>query len=256
MERLYKHQLQQLQDRYNHVAYLAGIGMAAELLTDAFSREVNNSLTILHILQGETNSSDPYIKQLVDSLSKHMAVINEQIDMMEPLYRPKPQNIEQLDVKGVVYDVISTLRHKLAETNTNVALNGKKNLSVRINRGHLMLAIMIIIDNALMIMKESSTEDPYIDIRIISEEDFDGLVITDSGLGISESHRKLIFEPAFSMRKSGRGMGLHIARDILMMYNSSLNLSSRPSPLPGACFEIRFDKRRVVNIHKNTLASN
>jgi nitrogen fixation/metabolism regulation signal transduction histidine kinase len=56
----------------------------------------------------------------------------------------------------------------------------------------------------------------------------------------------LIFEPYFSTRKAGRGLGLHVAKDILAGYNSSLELVSGKLSLPGACFEVRFDQRRVI----------
>jgi len=42
-----------------------------------------------------------------------------------------------------------------------------------------------------------------------------------------------------------RGLGLHVARDILVGYNATIDLLDQPLLLPGANLAIRFDGRRV-----------
>ena len=248
IEKLYRRRMEQEQSRYSQVSAMAGVGLAAELLSEAFSKEIGDVGMLLRILQGQVQvEGDTQVQQLVATLSKHMKVINEQLDMIDPLYHPHVQNNEPLDVKAVAYDVISTLRHKLAETNTNVSIYGNQSLIIRMGRGHLMMALMILIDNAIKTMKEASVKNPCIDIQVVTEEKFCGVLVGDNGPGINEKHRKLIFEPSFTLRKAGRGLGLHIARDILSMYTTSLDVSTKRSVLAGASFEIRFDKRRVIS---------
>jgi len=94
-------------------------------------------------------------------------------------------------------------------------------------------------------MKEAATPDPCVEIKVITESGFKGLLISDNGPGVPPGIRNLIFQPYFSARQAGRGLGLHVARDILEIYNCSLELVLDRSPLPGACFEIRFDGRRL-----------
>jgi C4-dicarboxylate-specific signal transduction histidine kinase len=130
-------------------------------------------------------------------------------------------------------------------------VTGSRNLTIRLNRGHLMKALMIVIDNALVAMREASTADPHIEIQIMEEKEYQGLLIADNGPGIPQPFETLVFEPYFSFQKTGRGLGLHIARDILAMFNSSISQVTGRSRLSGACFEIRFDRRRVVAIYSD-----
>jgi signal transduction histidine kinase len=247
IERMYRERLEQENSRYTQVSRLAGVGMAAELLTAAFSREISKTMTVLRTLQGEVHLDGSLrIQHLVEDLTTHMEVINEQLDMMEPLYSVSRQNNDLVDIRGVAYDTVSILTHHIVETGTQVSLIGNQRLTVRISRGHIMQVLMILFENALLTMKQTATDYPRIEIQVIAEKDFSGLLITDSGPGIPPAHHKLIFEPYFSSRKAGRGLGLHVARDILAGYNSNLNLVSDRSLLPGASFEIRFDGRRVV----------
>jgi hypothetical protein len=247
MERLYRQRLDQERTRYNQVSRLAGVGMAAELLTDAFSREISNAMTLLRTLQGETQAgAGSVIQSLVEGLSRRMEVINEQLDLMGPLYRSSLEETEPVYIYGAAYDVVSILAGRLVETGTQVNLAGQRGLAVRLNRGHIMQVLMILLENALRIMEDAGTLEPCIDIEVVAENGFSGLLVADSGPGVPENIHKLIFEPYFSTRRAGRGLGLHVASDILAGYNSTLNLVSGKSRLPGACFEVRFDGRRVA----------
>jgi C4-dicarboxylate-specific signal transduction histidine kinase len=165
---------------------------------------------------------------------------------MGPLYRSSLQDNEPVDIRGAVYDVIAILNHQLVESNTRVNLSCEQILTIRMNRGHLMQAVMILLENALASMKEVETSDPRIEVRIVAEKGNAGLLIADSGPGIPDNLHRLIFEPYFSTRKAGRGLGLHVAKDILAGSNSSLELGSAKMSLRGACFEVRFDQRRVM----------
>lgn len=248
IELLYRQKLEQERERYDRVSALAGVGIAAELLSGAITREINNTLILLRILQGEAQvDANPRIRQMVDQLTKRMNLIHEQLDLVEPLYHPQLQVNEAVDVRGVAYDVLAAMRHRLNEAKVRVNLESCPELTVRISRGYLMQAMLIIITNALEAMSEASISDPCISIRVVAEKEFCGVLVTNNGPAIPEAYRKLIFEPSFSMRKAGRGLGLHVAHDLLATCNCSLELAEGASLLFGPCFRIRFDRRRVVN---------
>ena len=252
IKQLYRQRLAREQERYDRVSVLASVGMAAELLTDALAQEINNTLTLLRILQGETQiDANPRIQQLVEQLTKHTNLIHEQLDLMEPFYHPQHQINEPVDIRGTTYDVLAALRHRLNDAKVQVSLEICPNLTVRISRGYLMQAMMIIIANALEAMSEASISDPRLAIQLIAEKDFHGVLIVNNGPAIPDTYRKLIFEPSFSMSKAGRGLGLHVAHDLLATCNCSLELDAGISSLSGPCFRIRFDRRRVVNSPEN-----
>jgi C4-dicarboxylate-specific signal transduction histidine kinase len=247
MERLYRERIQQERNRYDQVSRLAGIGMAAELLTDAFSREMIKGMTILQALEGEVRvAGNTQMRDLIAELTARMDIVNEQLDLMGPIYRPSTRENEPVNLRGAVYDVLAILSSQLNDIRTKVIVSGHRYLAVHISRGHLMQVLMILIENAIRMMTEAGTSDPRLDIQMVSDAGSHGLLIADSGPGVPPGIAKLIFAPYYSTRQAGRGLGLHVARDILASYNSSLDLASEPSRLPGACFEIRFDGRRVA----------
>lgn len=249
VERLYRERMTEERERYNQVSRLAGTGMAAEVLTDAFARDIAGARRLLSTLQGEVqNEGNVALKNLIETLAERMEAVSEKLDLMEPLYRPKANENAPVNMSGVIYDVVAILGNRLEETGTRVVLAGTGGMEVRINRGHLMQVLMILVENAVGVLKEAGTAGPTVEIRVVDEPGWKGLAVSDNGPGVSEGIRKLIFQPYFSARQAGRGLGLHVARDILDGYNCTLDLvlrQDRPE-LTGACFEVRFDGRRVV----------
>ena len=248
IERLYRQQLAQERDRYDRLSILAGVGMAAELLTDALVREVNETVTLLQILQNEAQiDANERITSAIETLTERMQTIYERLDLTEPLYHPQRGLNEPVHIKQIVYDVLVTLKERLDAANVRVHVACETDLTVRTGRGYLMQAIMIIIANALDALSEAQVSEPSLAIQIIAEKGASGILIANNGPAIPPQFKNLIFEPSFSMRQSGRGLGLHVARDLLAICNCSLELAEEVSLLSGSCFRIRFDGRKVIS---------
>ena len=74
----------------------------------------------------------------------------------------------------------------------------------------------------------------------LSVSDNGSLVLSDSGPGVSQMDSPFIFEPGFSRRPGGQGLGLYIARESLKDIGFDLQLASEPElgALSGANFVI------------------
>jgi signal transduction histidine kinase len=68
------------------------------------------------------------------------------------------------------------------------------------------------------------------------------VLYADSGPGIPPENRKYIFQPFFSTKDPGRGLGLYIARQLLARHDYAIDLADtkRDRILEGACFVISF----------------
>lgn len=247
MERVYRKRLEEERNRYEQVSRLAGTGMAAELLTNSFSRQMLNAETIARTLQGMARrGANAEIKQLVESLMERLEAVSTQLDIMAPLYRVDERDAEPVSLRGAAYDVVSVMADRLAEAGATVRLEGDTRPAVRMSRGHLMQVLMILIENAIGSLRDLTAGDREILIEVMDQEEGRyGLRVSDSGSGVTAGTEKLIFMPYFSTRHAGRGLGLHVARDVLALYNSTLEFAGNGTMLSGACFQIRFDGRRT-----------
>ncbi len=66
--------------------------------------------------------------------------------------------------------------------------------------------------------------------------------VHDNGPGVSEADREKIFEPFFSRRENGTGLGLLISRKIVESYGGNIDVSE--SDLGGACFSVFLPRKR------------
>lgn len=65
------------------------------------------------------------------------------------------------------------------------------------------------------------------------------LIVADSGRGLSPEVRNRMFEPFYTTKLRGTGLGLPISLKLARLMDAELNLLEE-GPLPGACFELRF----------------
>lgn len=91
-----------------------------------------------------------------------------------------------------------------------------------------------LVDNAIYwVSKSSGTRI----IRLDSSPR--GLIVSDSGPGVDVRDRDVIFDFGFTRKPGGRGLGLHISKDVLRRANYVLSIDSEKGDLGGAQFEIR-----------------
>ena len=87
-------------------------------------------------------------------------------------------------------------------------------------------------------MKDTLAESRIISIRTSRVENFAELSVSDRGPGIPEDKLKEIFEPFFTSKAEGMGMGLSIARTIVEAHNGLIWAKNRDHG--GATFRIKL----------------
>jgi signal transduction histidine kinase len=109
---------------------------------------------------------------------------------------------------------------------------------VAINRQELQQVLINLLVNAAQAMPGGGR------LRISSQdagEDAVTLKVADSGPGLDDSTRERLFQPFFTTKRDGNGLGLWISRSLLERYGGDLGAAPRgDGALGGACFEVRL----------------
>ena len=69
-------------------------------------------------------------------------------------------------------------------------------------------------------------ENPSIDVRVFMEDRFAVITVEDNGIGISKDNKDKVFEPKFTTKNSGMGLGLAMVKSIVEAYGGSISLMS------------------------------
>jgi len=82
------------------------------------------------------------------------------------------------------------------------------------------------VKNSIQAIEKQSPEDPRIEVRIFSEDQFNVITVSDNGSGISEENKDKVFEPKFTTKSSGMGLGLAMVKNIVETYGGHISLQS------------------------------
>ena len=106
------------------------------------------------------------------------------------------------------------------------------------DRIQLQQVILNLVVNGIDAMRDTPSEERIIGIRTSRVENFAELSVSDRGPGIPEENLKEVFEPFFTSKAEGIGMGLSIARTIVEAHHGRISVENRRDG--GAIFLIRL----------------
>ena len=136
-----------------------------------------------------------------------------------------------------ILSVVSGIRENLKETITknNISIVCQtEDLSWFVPKGVLLHVFYNLINNSLYwidVRKKRSQSDPYYALQnedeiLIEEYGVDGIIVSDTGTGVSRNMEDILFEPLQSGKpfSEGRGMGLYIVRKLLNSFGGEIEL--------------------------------
>jgi signal transduction histidine kinase len=127
-------------------------------------------------------------------------------------------------LKQTVIDVLELLRPQLTANNVEVRLSlGQQPASVMLDESSLRGALMNLMLNAIAVMPEGGT----LSLTLTHLNEVLRLEITDTGPGIAEEEVTKVFEPFYTTKENGLGLGMPYARKIIEQHGGTISLNSR-----------------------------
>ncbi|GAA4309573.1 HAMP domain-containing sensor histidine kinase [Christiangramia aestuarii] len=205
------------------------------------AHEIKNPLTPMRLsvqsFQRNFDKNDPEIEQKVDEYSN--TLIN-QIDTMSSIasafsnFAKMPaQQSETLNVPKIVKLALDIFNEDYIEFKSE-----KEEILAKFDRTQLIRVITNLVKNATQALKD--VENPHVLVMVEEEEDTVCVSISDNGSGISEENKSKVFEPKFTTKSSGMGLGLAMVKNIVETYNGSISFVSKQNK--GTIFSVRFPK--------------
>jgi signal transduction histidine kinase len=224
-----RRRLAEVQSRL-HLAELVHVNRIATAgeLTASIAHEINQPLGAI-MTNAETadvilNSPSPDIaelKDIVKDILRDDRRAGEVIRRMRSLLRKAPFELKSLDFNDLVGETVELVlavgrKVKLVSVITRDAL------PILGDRIQLQQVILNLVANGIDAMKDTSSENRILSIRTSRVEKFAELSVSDFGIGVPEDKLKEVFEPFFTSKTEGMGMGLSIARTIVEAHNGQI----------------------------------
>jgi signal transduction histidine kinase len=226
------------------LAHFTRVSTMGELAT-SLAHELNQPLTGIlanaqaaqRFLDGKPLDLDEIRAILADIVDDDKRA-GEIIQRLREFLRKGQGEVVPLDLNMVVRDVARLLASDALIRNVAIKLDlAPQQPAVNGDRVHLQQLVLNLLLNALEAMAEVGDDNRLITIRtqIVAGSSVD-LAVEDAGPGLRPGAEKLVFEPFYTTKPAGMGMGLSIARSIVVAHGGMIRVVNNRTR--GATFHV------------------
>jgi signal transduction histidine kinase len=229
--------VQEVLSRYRRLSTLG-------LLVDTVLHDGNNFLALvdseLHLLVKNIKKDGFEVKKFyshVDKITESKKILAQLFKRLEPFGGRKRGKASKVVVKDVINNSFGLFESELNAANISVDLPDSETRLVIIE-ADLQLILVNLLQNAIYWLKEKSGKRRIV-VAIERSDKTTSIIFSDNGAGIEEKHHELIFDPYFSTKPDGIGLGLTIVGELVTENSGELSLIDN-GPLDGTSFRIEF----------------
>jgi signal transduction histidine kinase len=234
----------ELEEKLNNAERQAAIGR----LTQAVAHEIRNPLNVINLsIDHVASRYAPEDEKRREQFSRILSSIRDEVARLKRLLsdllnygRPPRLAMEMFDLSKLVDETIDLIRPQADDQEVEVSV--EKDIApaeVRGDRERLKSCFSNIAINALQAMPSGG--------RLITHiAQVNGAVevtMTDTGVGISEEALGKIFEPYFSTKQAGFGLGLAVTKAVVEEHKGSIEVRSQPQQ--GTTFIVRLPAAQI-----------
>ncbi|MBI4696187.1 MAG: PAS domain-containing sensor histidine kinase [Gammaproteobacteria bacterium] len=224
-----------LQELLNHHRRLsAKTEMAASL---AHQIRTPLSVAMLQVSNLSRATANPELRRrcTVKALDA-MRQLERLVEDMLTFARGGTLEMSELEVGPVLEGLIAELAAAMPDSDFEVALGPVPPVRIRGNRSALHSIMLNLVNNG----RAAAQGKGHLEISVRELGDYIQLRFADDGPGVPAADRENVFEPFFTTRRSGTGLGLSVARAVARAHGGELAIE--PDYQDGACFVLSLPR--------------
>jgi len=205
------------------------------------AHEIKNPLTPMRLsvqsFERKFDVNDPDAKM---KMAEYSNTLIQQIDTMSNIASAFSNFAEMPAQQNETLDVIKIVKLALdIFTEEYIHFEAKeKEIITKLDRTQLIRVVTNLVKNAIQAVPDETS--PYILVSVYSDNEHVIISVADNGTGIGEDFKERIFEPKFTTKSSGMGLGLGMVKNIVETYKGSIEFTSEEGE--GTVFTVKFPK--------------
>lgn len=187
----------------------------------------------LELASSEKKLSSAYLLEKLHEGNRQIEFMSQTIDNFRDFYKPNKEK-EHFYLSESITQALNIMKPLLEKHNIKVNFNLIFDKEIYAYKNELAQVILNLITNAKDALLQKEVQNPYIDIKL----DEYTIVIEDNAQGIDEALIEDIFNPYFTTKEKGSGIGLYMSKMIVESHFKGRISVTNTSK--GACFKITF----------------
>jgi two-component system NtrC family sensor kinase len=220
------------QDRLVQAEKMAGLGTLASGVAHEFNNLLGGVLACVESARAAT--TDAAAVEDLDVALRTARRATGLVDALLGVARPGERALAPVDLAGVVSDVVGAAAPEARQRGVRLETDLRTRPVVLGDEGQLHQVALNLVTNALQAVDEGE--------RVVVSVTSDGraalLEVRDEGPGVPEEDRRRVFEPFFTGRRGGTGLGLFVTYGIVERHGGRIEVGEAPEG--GARFTVRI----------------
>ena len=221
---------------------LAKSGEMIVNITHQFRQPLNNISYILMNIKKRfenQNLDEKYFDKKINQANDQLQFMSKTIDDFSEFYKPSKQK-EDFLVRQALENSITVLSANLKKRDIRLDFDFDANEDIKIHgiKNELSQVILALVSNSIEAL--NGIEDPYIKLYVKANEAEVVISVEDNAKGIKEKDLEKIFQPYFSTKTTGTGIGLYLVKIIIEeSFDSKIEVENKKE---GVIFTLFFEK--------------
>ena len=202
---------------------LGSISIYVQLIEKIIKKNMDNDCQCYNEFKDYCNIIKEEISRLEDTINSFLFSVRKLV-----------LNLEDVNINSLIISTVDFLKYEIENNDIKIDIKFDiENLILKIDERYIKQCLINIIQNSIDSIvekkkhKEFNIEDKTISIKLKLLDNNAVISIKDTGIGIKEEELSKIFEPYFTTKRNGTGLGLTNVIRIIEAHNGSFNIESK-----------------------------
>jgi len=236
-----------LREDLAHVTRVSTLGE----LTSSLAHEINQPLAAIlsnaQAAQRFLSQDKPDTKEIAEILGDIIRDDNraaEVIRKIRSLLKKEDTRYESLSLNDITEEILNVIRNDTVLADLSIEKEFDPSLpAIWGDRIQLQQVILNLVLNAAEAMGDTGPEHRRLTVRTLRQDShFAEVSIRDFGSGIEKNNASRLFEPFYTTKAGGIGMGLAISKDIIKSHKGEIRAENNPDRGATVSFTVPFDR--------------
>ncbi len=216
----------QIKERLREAEHLSGIGQ----LSGSIAHEIRNplnfiSLSVDHIKEKfspDDNIDAEKFHSLISNIKQEIQRLNKLVEKFLDYGKPLKLNLQKADIGKLLEETIEIIRAKAEAEKIKIIKDCNFLPSLNIDTDFIKTCVFNVVLNAFQAMPDGGT----LTIKTEPAEGMLSIIISDTGKGIPEDELPKVFEPFYTTKRNGLGLGLAMTKRVVEEHGGKVNIRS------------------------------